>query len=461
MNANLLYSRKLVWLTSIMLCSCALADEHSDSRPNIVFILADDLGYADTGATGSTRINTPNIDSVANDGVRFPNAYSASPICSPTRTALLTGRYPQRYRVGLDEPLRSGDAKRYDLGIPKGEVTIASGLGDQGYDTLLVGKWHLGLPPKHGPLVHGYDEFFGIVQGAADYFQHTMVKDGKPTSLGLFDGDTEVSRQGYMTDLLGDKAVELIGRKSDRPFFLSLHFTAPHWPWEGRDDSDVSENLSLTQHYDGGSLETYKEMVEALDENVGKVLAALDEAGIAENTIVVFTNDNGGERFSDNWPHTGVKAEVLEGGIRVPLFIRWPARVKAGSFSDQVVTSMDFLPTFLAAADKPTSELALDGINLLPQLLGAKPVERTLYWRFKANGQGAVRHGDWKYAKLGGKEHLFNVALDPRERAQRKETNSDKFEELKALYNAWVSEMLPYPEESYSEPVQNSYADRY
>lgn len=451
----------IVLLIAAPLCSVNAQDNETE-LPNIIFILADDLGYADTGATGTRSVSTPNIDSLAADGLTVQNAYAASPICSPTRTALLTGRYPQRYRIGLEEPLRSSDAKRHDLGIPKGQVTIASALRDQGYATALVGKWHLGIPPKHSPLKHGYAHFFGIVQGAADYFLHTMVKNGQSTSLGLFDGNEQISKVGYLTDLLGDEAVRRIHGATERPLFLSLHFTAPHWPWEGRKDDSVSASLSLTQHYDGGTLQTYREMVEAMDENVGKVLLALEETGLAENSIVIFTSDNGGERFSDTWPFTGVKGEVLEGGIRVPLFVRWPAKIVADSQSEQTMTSMDFLPTLLAASGGQVPEGEFDGVNLLPQLLGkAAPVERTLFWRFKASGQGAVRKGEWKYVKLGGKEHLFNVVVDPRERAVLQDRYPQKFAELRRLYVRWNARMLPYPDESFSEPVKLNYPDRY
>ncbi len=457
---------RMQWIAVLLLVTAPFcpvaAQDYAPGRPNIVFILADDLGYADTGATGARNVSTPHIDSLAAAGVTVQDAYAASPICSPTRTALLTGRYPQRYRIGLEEPLRSSAAMRHDLGIPKDQVTLASALREQGYETALVGKWHLGLPPKHSPLEHGYMHFFGIVQGAADYFLHTMVKDGESTSLGLFDGSEEVNRVGYMTDLLGDEAVRRIHEATERPLFLSLHFTAPHWPWEGRENHSVSATLSLTQHYDGGTLETYGEMVEAMDENVGKVLAALEATGRAQNTIVIFTSDNGGERFSDTWPFTGVKGEVLEGGIRVPLFVRWPVKIDAGSRSEQIMTSMDFLPTLLAASGGEVPDGKFDGLNLLPQLRGnASPLDRTIFWRFKAGEQGAVRQGEWKYVRLGGKEHLFNIVADPRERAMLQEKYPKKFVELKRLYEHWSARMLPYPDESFSEPVKRSYPDRY
>ncbi len=432
------------------------------SKPNIIFILADDLGYADIGATGATDIHTPHIDSLAKNGTTFVNAYAGSAICSPTRTAILTGQYPQRFRVGLDEPLRSSDAKKYDLGIPKGQTTVASALRELGYETALVGKWHQGLLPKNGPLAHGYEHFFGIAQGAADYFRHTMVTKGKASSTGLYSNNKEVTREGYLTDILGDEAVRRIHAADDRPLFLSLHFTAPHWPWQGREDEQVSEALEFTWHYDGGDLATYKAMVEVMDENIGKVLHALEQTSLAENSIVIFTNDNGGERFSNTWPFTGVKAELLEGGIRVPLIIRWPDKVPGNRRSDQIITSMDFLPTLLAAAGAQNTDDKFDGMNLLPQLLGvASPVKRTLFWRFKAGSQAAVRRGDWKYLRLGSKEHLFNVASDPRERVLLHNKHPEIFAELRELYELWNRDMLPYPEESYSESVKNSYPDRY
>ena len=438
------------------------ASESTPVLPNIVFILADDLGYADTGATGARTIRTPNIDSIAAEGITLTNGYAASAICSPTRTALLTGMYPQRFRIGLDEPLRSSDAIKYDLGIPSGQATIASELAALGYQTALVGKWHQGIPPKHGPLEHGYEHFFGVAQGAADYFRHTMIRDGDSSSAGLFDGEEEIVRAGYLTDILGDEAVRLIKDISDRPLFLSLHFTAPHWPWEGRDDRSASEQLGDTRHHDGGSLETYAEMVEVLDENIGKVLTALDEAGRADDTIIIFTSDNGGERFSDTWPHIGLKGELFEGGIRVPLFVRWKDRITAGGETAQVATSMDFLPTLVSAAGGDVHDGRYDGMNLLPQLLDAEPVvERTLFWRFKTSDQAAVRQGDWKYLRIGGEEYVFNVTADPRERARLQDKYPEKLAELRSLFGDWNNGMLAYPEESFSESARRTYTDRY
>ena len=244
---------------------------------------------------------------------------------------------------------------------------------------------------------------------------------------------------------------------------LSLHFTAPHWPWEGPEDADVARQMKDYFHRDGGTLETYKSMVESMDDNVGKVLRALKKAGKLDNTIIVFTSDNGGERFSDNWPFTGVKGELLEGGIRVPLFVQWPQKILAGRTSEQVICSMDFLPTLLGMVGNPyLGQVRIDGIDLSHQLLDAAPIqERELYWRFKANQQAAMRSGDWKYLKLGEKEHLFNVKSDPRERAQLKDKHPELFSELRQKYASWNTAMLPYGDASRTEDVRDFYADRY
>jgi arylsulfatase A-like enzyme len=332
-----------------------------------------------------------------------------------------------------------------------------------GYRTGLIGKWHLGDPPEHSPLRHGYDSFLGIVEGGADYFLHRLTFGGKPAGSGLVENDKVIERPGYLTDVFGDEAVRTIEAAGDQPFFLSLHFTAPHWPWEGREDEALARKIGNSFHYDGGSLAKFREMVEAMDQNVAKVLAALERSGKADNTIVVFTSDNGGERFSDTWPYIGRKGEVLEGGIRVPLLLRWPGKIKAGGSIAQVMSSMDFLPTLLSlAGGDPAKAGRFDGIDLSPQLLGkAAPVERTMFWRMKADTQAAVRQGSWKYVGIGGKEYLFDLAADARESANAAAANPAKLTELKSLWDEWNRQMLPYPLGSFSTSNRGSYPDRY
>ncbi len=428
--------------------------------PNILFIMADDLGYADLSCTGSHHILTPAIDSIAADGLQLRQGYSNSSICSPTRTALLTGCYQQRFTIGLEEPLAG--TPRPDQGVPLDRPTIASAFKSRGYRTKLIGKWHLGMPPSHGPLAHGYDEFLGIVEGAADYFRHRMVQASREVGIGLAENDSPATRNGYLTDIFGDEAVSTIQSADPRPFFISLHFTAPHWPWEGREDAVIAQGIAQSQHQDGGNLAKYKVMVEAMDENVGKVLAALVRTGKADNTIVVFTSDNGGERFSETWPFTGVKGELLEGGIRVPIMMRWTGRIQARARSEQVMVSMDFLPTLLAMSGGASKAGQFDGLDLSAQLRDrAAPVTRTLYWRFKANAQAAMRDGDWKYLKLGGKEHLFNLSSDERERADLGASDSMRMAAMRARWETWNATMLPYPADSFSDQIKNSYPDRY
>jgi arylsulfatase A-like enzyme len=409
--------------------------------PNIVFILADDLGYADVSCYGRPDLNTPNIDGIARRGVRFLQAYANSAVCSATRTALITGRYQYRLPIGLEEPLVGND----NVGLPPEHPTLPSILKKHGYQTTLVGKWHLGTLPKFGPLKSGYDHFYGFRGGALDYFTHT---DGDKDD--LWDDDVSIHQTGYLTDLLGSHAVDEVNRyaKSAKPFMISLHFNAPHWPWEAPGDKAESDRLrqgrSLND-FDGGSQATYQRMIEDMDRQIGQVLQALDSHGLTENTIIVFTSDNGGERFADTWPFTGKKTELLEGGLRIPSIISWPARIPRGKTSDQVSISMDWMPTLLAAAGaEPDGAYPTDGMNLLPMLTqNVPPVPRKLFWRYKSNAQRAVRDGDYKFLKILDNRFLFDVVKDPLERANLKEREADVYHRLVREWYEWNSSMLP------------------
>lgn len=440
----------------------AQARSKNISKPNIIFILADDMGYADLGVYGQRHFKTPHLDKLAKEGVRFTDAYSNSPVCSATRFALITGRYQYRLRGGLEEPLASAAGNH--IGLPPEHPTLPSILRLQGYKTALFGKWHLGSLPHFGPLKSGYDVFFGNYGGALDYFTHkTGVGESAPD--GLYEGEVPVEKVGYYTDLIADRAVDYIGaQKKNEPFFLSLHFTAPHWPWEGPHDVEVAKQIKTLFHYDGGSLETYGKMMEALDSAVGRVLQKLHKQGLVDNTLVIFSSDNGGERFSDTWPFTGQKTELLEGGIRVPTIARWPRAIKAGQVSSQVAVSMDWLPTLVAAAGaQPDIHYPSDGENLLPVLFNEqKTIPRTLFWRYKSHGQRAVRSGNWKYLKIADNEFLFDLAKDPRERADLKEKEPQIFAQLKSQWEEWNATMLPITEDVRSHSVDGKVqADRY
>lgn len=413
------------------------------AQPNIVFIMADDLGYADLSCYGRQEYQTPVLDGLAASGVRFLQGYAASAVCSATRTALMTGRYQYRLPVGLEEPLHGAR----NIGLPPEHPTLPSLLREVGYATALIGKWHLGSLPDFCPLKSGYDMFWGFRGGAIDYFTHA----GMGAEHDLWDGDTPAKASGYMTSLLGDKAVETIGAlsRASKPFFLSLHFSAPHWPWEGPEDEAEARRLAKIGgpsliHLDGGTMATYAEMVVAMDRAIGRVLDALDANGVANETIVIFTSDNGGERFSNTWPFTGKKTELLEGGLRVPLIIRWPGVAEPGSVSEQTAITMDFTPTLLAAAGAaPHPDYPSDGIDLRAAIAGAPPEPRRLFFRYLRMQQRAYRKGDWKYLRIMGNTFLFDVAKDPLERANLKSRHRAVFDEMAAEYDAWEATMLP------------------
>jgi arylsulfatase A-like enzyme len=430
--------------------------------PNIVFILADDLGYADVACYGRRDIRTPNIDHLAASGVRLLQAYANSAVCSATRVALITGRYQYRLRLGLEEPL----AGNPEAGLEPTHPTLPSLLRKEGYGTTLVGKWHLGVLPKFGPLKSGYDHFWGFRGGAVDYYTHADPR----SNADLWDNDVPIQQAGYLTELLGGRAVEVVNgyAKARRPFLLSLHFSAPHWPWEAPGDTVESARIRTKRgglfHLDGGSQATYRGMVEAMDRQIGRVLEALRAGGLSDNTIVVFTSDNGGERFSDTWPFTGRKGELLEGGVRIPAIISWPGRLPRGRTTEQVAISMDWLPTLLAAAGAAADPAyPPDGMDLLAILAGRAPtVPRQLYWRYKARAQRAMRDGNLKFLKILDHTFLFDVVADPLERANLKERRKDDYRRLVRQWLAWNATMLPEIEGSYTAGFSGEdLADRY
>jgi arylsulfatase A-like enzyme len=448
----------------------ALAAEMGKSRraraqamqqPNIIFIMADDLGYADVSCYGRPDIHTPNIDLIAASGTRFLHAYANSAVCSATRTALMTGRYQYRLPIGLEEPLPSA---RSDVGLPPEHPTLPSLLKKAGYSTMLIGKWHLGKMPAFSPLKSGYEHFYGFQGGAIDYFTH----QGTDHKDDFWSDVSPIKEVGYTTELFGQHAVDFIAAmgRAGQPFLLSLHFNAPHWPWEAEDDEAESERLrqkSLAD-FDGGTQRTYQRMIQGMDVQIGRVLSATQTAGIIENTIVIFTSDNGGERFADTWPFTGRKTELLEGGLRIPSIVSWPARVPKGKTTDQVAISMDWTATLISAGGaRPDSNFPMDGIDLLPQLTeGAASVPRKLYWRYKGNSQQAMRDGDFKYLRIRDNTFLFNVVEDPMERANLKERRKDIYDRLISEWDRWNVGMLPVTAKSHTDTFKGSeLADHY
>jgi arylsulfatase A-like enzyme len=412
------------------------------SRPNIIFILADDLGWGDLSCYGRPDYRTPNIDLLALQGTKFTDAYSASAVCTPTRCGYITGRYPARFRIGLEEPLIATNSK---VGLEPNEPTIASLLKQSGYDTALIGKWHLGFRPEWGPNAHGFDEFFGILAGAGDYFLHKNGL-GQPD---LYENLTPVERNGYLTDLLTERAVSYVKKPRSAPFFLSLHYTAPHWPWQG---PTGGEQIQFTDKAPepaamgaGGSLKLYAQMMKSLDDGVGRVMQSIRAAGIDKQTLVIFTSDNGGERFSYLWPFSGRKGDLLEGGIRVPAIVRWPGVVPANRVTQQTAITMDWTATMVASAkvDRPAGH-SFDGIDLLPVIKGTSPViDRTFFWRIY--DRDAVRDGKWKYVRDGEVRKLFDLSIDQHEQADFSQKHPEVLQRLTNEFNKWNAQMLPRP----------------
>lgn len=411
-----------------------------ESRPNIIFILADDLGWGDLSCYGRPDYRTPNIDSLAQQGTKFTDAYSASAVCTPTRCAYITGRYPARFRIGLQEPL---PATNSNVGLEPNNQTIASLLKQSGYNTALIGKWHLGFRPEWGPNAHGFEEFFGILSGAGDYFLHKNGL-GQPD---LYENLTPVDQNGYLTDLLTERAVSYVKKPPSAPFFLSLHYTAPHWPWQGPKGGETvsftDKEIEPVKMGRGGSLKLYAEMMKSLDDGVGRVMQSIKAAGIDKKTLVIFTSDNGGERFSYQWPFSGRKGDLLEGGIRVPALVRWPGVVPANRVTQQMAITMDWTATILAAAKAPAG-LGLDGIDLLPVIKGSsRVIDRTFFWRIYS--QDAVRDGNWKFLRDGEVRRLFDLSADQHEQADFSRKHPEVLQRLMTEFDKWNDQMLPRP----------------
>jgi arylsulfatase A-like enzyme len=424
---------------------------------NFVFILCDDLGSADLGCYGGRVPVSPALDRMAAQGMLFTRAYSNSPVCSPTRFALITGRYQYRLRGAGEEPLTGRFRGSTTVGLPPEHPTLPSLLRGAGYRTALIGKWHLGYPPHFGPLKSGYEHHIGPLSGGVSYFGH-VDRQGE---VDLYEDGQPVDHTGkYLTDLLSDRSVDYVrARAADRkPFLLSLHYTAPHWPWETRNGRAVPEITGPTlAHLDGGTIHIYQQMIREMDEGIGRVLDALDAGGLGEDTLVVFTSDNGGERFSDNWPLVGGKMDLTEGGIRVPCIARWPRLIPAGSVSAQHNLTMDWTATMLAAAGVAADPAhPLDGVSLLPALQdAAHTFARPMHWRMKHRNQRAVREGRWKYLKIDEHEYLFDVETDERERANRAHREPERLAALRAEWEKWDATMKPIPEDAI---VSNVYA---
>jgi len=403
-------------------------------RPNVVLIITDDVGYGDFGSYGAPDIKTPNVDRLAREGVKLTDFYAA-PTCTPTRASLITGRYQQR--VALEEALPSVGGRDRGL-LPTGR-SLPQLLKSNKYATGLIGKWHLGWKPEFGPNEHGFDYFFGFKSGAIDFYTHESA-DG---SHDLFENTTPVHPDGYMTDLITAHAVRFIEQHAAEPFFLDVSYNAAHWPFQVPDHYSKAAQVAYQGPLDNPSptRADYAAMLERADAGVGQILQKLAALGLERNTLVIFTNDNGGEWLSRNAPLFNRKATLWEGGIRVASIFRWPGRLPAGKVSDQVGIFMDLTASILAATNTPVpADARLEGINLLPILEGRSPqMTRTLFWR--TQNQKAVRRGDWKLLANGPLLFLFNLRDDIGEHTDLAAARIDVIREMRPLITAWEADV--------------------
>jgi arylsulfatase A-like enzyme len=402
----------------------------------VLLIVADDLGYADLGCYGGKGIRTPNLDRMAERGVRLTDFYASSPICTPTRASLITGRYPQRF--GFDWVIRYDEK---DRGLPSRGASLPQLLRNRGYETALFGKWHLGYKPRFAPNAHGFDEFFGFLAADLDYFAHTDA-NGDP---GLYTNTKLREEKGYLTDLITRHALAFLKRGRREPFFLEVAYNAPHWPFQAPDRPD-DRRAKTNYGPEVGTRGDYVKMVERMDQGVGSLLAALDETGVAKNTLVLFLSDNGGERLSDNGPLFHGKYTLWEGGIRVPCLLRWPGALPGKKVCRQPAIVMDLTASLLSAAGSvPPPDAPLDGQDLLPILSGRVPArERTFFWRLPRPddqfGQKAVRRGRWKYLYDREMELLFDLEQDPGERRNLAYRHPEVVKALRMALASWESQ---------------------
>ncbi|MFN7139107.1 MAG: sulfatase-like hydrolase/transferase [Limisphaerales bacterium] len=423
----------------------AIQAAEKKDRPNIVLIFADDLGINDLSSYGS-EIQTPHIDSIARNGIKLEQYYVASPICTPSRFGLLTGQFPNRSQDNLVGALMFLLERDDHKGIRQHETTIATVLQKNGYRTALIGKWHLGHNDEDTlPRQHGFDYTYGSHGGCVDYF--TMKYGHKPD---WFRNAKPLVEKGYATDLISDDAVRYLkNQKKDQPFFLFLSYTAPHygkgWNEETKELSNILQakpkDRKRFKHITDTNRLEYAAMVAAMDDGVGRVLETLRKQKLEKNTLVIFTSDNGGDpRYGgSNEPFRGRKAQLFEGGIRVPCVMQWPAKIKPGTVTSQPVTALDFFPTFCEITGSSTEGRPLDGESITALLTEGEKFERDLFWMLP--NFHAFRRGDWKYVRTAKEDFLFNLADDPHESKNLAEQKPALLKELKAAHAAIAATM--------------------
>ncbi len=419
-----------------ILFSCTYIPEER-KQPNIILIMADDLGYGDIGCFGNDSVRTPVLDKLAAEGIRFTDFHSNGAVCSPTRAALMTGNYQQR--AGIEGVIYAALDKRI-YGISDKQKTMAEYYKEAGYTTGIFGKWHLGYKPEFNPVFHGFDEFYGYVSGNVDYISH---RDG----VGLLDWwhNTDTCYdEGYVTDIITDKALEFIVKNRNNPFFLYLPHEAVHYPYQGRNDkADRLPGVNFTAHGSrSDKKQAYREMLEIMDENIGRIMNKLEELDLNNSTFVLFCSDNGATNMGNNGNLNGFKGSLWEGGHRVPAIAWFPSRIKAGVTINSAILSMDILPTLLKVSGISGSD-NFDGKDFSKGLFtGERMIERPVFWRYR--NQWAVRMGDWKYLKIGENEFLFNLKNDLAEQNNLINQNPLKAADLNKMLDDWEMEMSKY-----------------
>jgi len=416
----------------------------AESRPNIVLILADDMGYSDVGFNGCPDIPTPNLDSLAASGVRFEQGYVSASVCGPSRAGLMTGRHQQRFGCGENIPEEGwpDNPRCPDAGVPRTEQLLGELLKPAGYQTGVIGKWHLGMAEQLRPNQRGFDYYYGFLNGAHSYTKAQKEWQSNPGFWPIFRNNEPMDYEGYLTDTFTDESVKFIERSRENPFFLYLSYNAVHAPWEA--PGNVAERVA---HIQDPKRRTYAGMLVSMDDGIGRVIQALKDNGVYENTLIVFLSDNGAPNNSraSSAPLRGNKGDTYEGGIRVPFLISWPAGIQPGTVYELPVSALDLAPTFVKLAGAPSAKNGFDGVDLMPFLKGATEGRPHDILFFRRDDDYAIRSKDWKLAWNNGAptgtrtSELFNLADDPNERRNLIKEYPEQAAQLQKRFDAWDS----------------------
>jgi len=415
-------------------------------KPNIVLILADDMGYSDVGFNGCADIPTPNLDALAASGVRFEQGYVSASVCGPSRAGLLTGRYQQRFGCGENPPEQGwpDNPRCPDAGVPLTEQMLGELLKPAGYQTGVIGKWHLGMAEQLRPNQRGFDYYYGFLNGAHSFTEAKKEWGHSPGTWPIYRNNEPLDYEGYLTDTFTDEGIGFIERNKHEPFFLYLSYNAVHAPWQ------APENVAhKVKHIEDPKRRTYAGMLVSMDDGIGRVVQALKDNGVYEDTMVVFLSDNGAPKNStaSSAPLRGNKGDTYEGGTRVPFLVSWPKGLPAGMVYKEPVSALDLAPTFVELAGAPEAQLGFDGVDLMPFLKGKKTGRPHEIRFFRRDDDSAIRSKDWKLAWNNGDPNgtrtaeLFNLAADPNEINDLIKQHPEKAGQLQYLFDAWDSNL--------------------